>query len=109
MRISTYSSNEYESLFLAYLIPNAETGTAYHYSLQKKVENSNRLYEIRAASCQIIAHPTLTSLNTCRPVKGISVGKHHSLCWDEQGELYSWGCRSLGLGFGSLPADVLLD
>lgn len=104
LRISTYSSCEAEALLLAYLVPHAAPGTAFHYSLLKKVENSNRLYEIKPAACQVLAHPTLTALPTLRPVRGVSVGRHHSLCWDDQGGLFAWGGRSLGLGLGGLPA-----
>jgi alpha-tubulin suppressor-like RCC1 family protein len=93
-------------LLFAYLVPDVQEATVFHYSLEKKVENSNRLYEIKAEMCEIIAHPTLTTIKTARSIKGISIGRHHSLCWDAEGQLFSWGCRSLGLGYGSLPSDV---
>lgn len=35
------------------------------------------------------------------------MGKYHTLCWDEHGGIYSWGSRSLALGFDSLPDEDL--
>lgn len=51
----------------------------------------------------------MNTIKTLKLVKGISVGKHHSLYWDEDGSLYSWGSRSLALGYGELPSDVLFN
>ncbi len=32
-------------------------------------------------------------------IKGVSIGTHHCLCWDIQGSLFSWGKKSLALGY----------
>jgi alpha-tubulin suppressor-like RCC1 family protein len=78
---------------MAYLITSADEGNFFYYSLEKKVENSNRLYEIRNTARKIMGHPTLTSVPVTRTVKENSVGRLHSLYWDGQEHLYSWGCR----------------
>ena len=41
-------------------------------------------------------------------VVGISVGKVHCMCWDVQGMLYTWGNRSLALGYDDLPQEVIV-
>lgn len=46
----------------------------------------------------------MNKMRVGKVVKGVSVGKHHSLLWDNEGKLYSWGCRSLALGYGHLPS-----
>ena len=64
---------------------------------------------MRNAAKEIIGYPTLNRMKVNRVVKGISVGKHHSLFWDNEGKLYSWGCRSLALGYGHLPSEDLIE
>ena len=44
MKISTFNTSEYDDLFMAYRITSAEEGAFFYYSLEKKVENSNRLF-----------------------------------------------------------------
>ncbi len=86
---------------------SVEEGTLYYYNLDKKILNSNIFYEIKGQSKEIIGYPIMNTIKSLRIVKGISVGKHHSLYWDEDGSLYSWGSRSLALGYGELPSDVV--
>lgn len=28
----------------------------------------------------------------------MSIGKYHGLVWSESGQLFGWGCKTLGLG-----------
>ena len=37
------------------------------------------------------------------------MGKYHNLLWDCQGKLYSWGCKSIALGYSSLPAQEIIE
>jgi hypothetical protein len=39
-------------------------------------------------------------------INGLSIGKNHCLCWDNEGKLFSWGCRSIALGYNDLPDAV---
>lgn len=39
-------------------------------------------------------------------VVGISVGKFHCMCWDISGCLFTWGNRSIALGYEELPHEV---
>jgi len=55
---------------------------------------------------QIIGYPTGLTINCKKIIKGLSVGRYYTLCWDEYGRLYSWGCKSLGLGYGEMPDEV---
>ena len=32
-------------------------------------------------------------------IVGISVGKFHCMCWDVDGKLYTWGNKSIALGY----------
>lgn len=76
------------------------------YCPQPKVDNSNRLYHFSAAHAKIIGYPTRDVIETPAKIKGISIGASHCLCWDHNGYLYSWGSKSLGLGYTQLPTDV---
>jgi alpha-tubulin suppressor-like RCC1 family protein len=104
-RINTYASCQFDALFEAFLI-QAAPPDAFHYSPEKKVDNSNRLYHIDSRTSVITGYPTAQAVRMPTRVKGISVGKYHCLCWDDAGKLYSWGCRSLGLGYGVFPSEV---
>lgn len=46
-----------------------------------------------------MAYPTMEKNIMKNKVVGISVGKFHCMCWDIVGLLYTWGNRSLALGF----------
>ena len=47
----------------------------------------------------IVAYPTQQTFTMKNKVIGISVGKFHCMCWDSVGLLYTWGNRSLALGY----------
>ena len=57
---------------------------------------------------KINGYPTLDVINVRNKILGISVGQHYCLCWDNNGQLYSWGSRSIGLGYIQLPTDVFI-
>jgi hypothetical protein len=108
-KLNTFGSNDYDSLFEVYLIDNSFSSDFYFYSPEKKIDNLNRLYFINQMENQIIGYPTGLMMNFNKNVKGLSVGKHYTLCWDDQGKLYSWGSKSLGLGYGYMPDEVTFD
>lgn len=58
---------------------------------------------------QIIGYPTGLTIDYKKNIKGLSVGKYYTLCWDDQGKLYSWGSKSLGLGYGVMPNEVTFN
>ncbi len=66
------------------------------------------MYRITDNGRTVIGYPTMEKFDFNSKIVGISVGKYHSLCWDQFGILYSWGTRSLGLGFDNLPDDDLI-
>ena len=43
-----------------------------------------------------------------KKINGISVGKFHCMAWDEHGSLYTWGNRTIALGFKKLPRDKVI-
>jgi alpha-tubulin suppressor-like RCC1 family protein len=66
----------------------------YYYNY----ESYNKLYEI--SSAMIVGYPSFSHIHINKKVRGISGSKYHSLCWDEEGKIYSWGFSSLALGYG---------
>lgn len=43
--------------------------------------------------------PTVGIVNCNFRIKGVCMSKYHNLCWDFDGKIYSWGHRSVGLGY----------
>lgn len=66
-------------------------------SLRKKDKNKSDVIEEETYS--VIGYPTQQTFRMKNKVIGISAGKFHCLCWDSAGLLYSWGNRSLALGY----------
>ena len=107
-KLNTFGSNDYDRYFEVFLITNSVHCDFYVYSPEKKVDNLNRLYFVNHMERQILGYPTGLRINTKKVVKGLSVGKYYTLCWDEMGKLYSWGSKSLGLGYGEIPIQVTI-
>jgi hypothetical protein len=42
-----------------------------------------------------------------RKAKGISIAKEHIFCWDNDGQLYGWGFKSIALGIYSASSEVI--
>ena len=58
---------------------------------------------------QLISYPSRTTISLPTSPKGLSFGKHLILYWDDDGNLYSWGCRSIALGYGSIPNEEFIS
>ena len=101
-----FSTSNFDSLFQVYSIPGASNDDIFEYTPQKKADNSNRLYHFDSYDMKINGFPTGDVIEMQRKILGISVGQNYCLCWDSQGQLYSWGSRSIGLGYVQLPTDV---
>jgi hypothetical protein len=89
----------FDSLFEVYSIPGSAMEDIYHYCPEQKVDNSNRLYYFDSASLKLRGYPTGEVFNFKKKIKGVSIGPYYCLCWDYEGALYSWGTKSIGLGY----------
>lgn len=70
----------------------------FYYSHNQKINSSAVIYHLTKHN-SIITYPAHTQLSFKKKIAGISLGKYHNLIWDFQGKLYSWGCRSIALGY----------
>ena len=55
------------------------------------------------AATRIIGYPSKNIFYVKEKVVGISIGKYHSMCWSSEGSVYTWGNRSIALGYEDLP------
>jgi len=65
-----------------FIITNCSNADFYVYTPEKKVDNLNRLYLVNQKEKQILGYPTGLTISTKKVVKGLSVGKYYTLCWD---------------------------
>lgn len=100
------AASNFDSLFEVFSIAGSEIEDVFCYCPEKKVDNSNRLYYFDSSILKINGYPTGTVLGMKRNIRGMSVGKYYCLCWDDEGSLFSWGCKSIGLGYIKLPNEV---
>ncbi len=79
--------------------------TSFYFSSLKKIENNTKLYQICNginkvySNSYIVCYPFANRIQMKDIIRGISVSKYHSLCWNDRGKLYSWGLKSFGLGY----------
>lgn len=60
---------------------------------------NSHLNEINQEVYSIFAFPTQENIFMKNKIVGISVGRVHIMCWDSSGNLFSWGNRSIALGY----------
>lgn len=53
----------------------------------------------------MISYP-IKQITPIPKIAGISIGKYHNLSWTEEGKLYSWGLKSIALGYSYIPDTV---
>jgi alpha-tubulin suppressor-like RCC1 family protein len=69
----------------------------------------NLVYQLTNHSHTLIMHPTQKRIDFKTKLAGVSLGKYHNLAWDCEGKLYSWGCRSIALGYSALPEEETVE
>jgi alpha-tubulin suppressor-like RCC1 family protein len=71
----------------------------FFFSTLKKAANENCLFSVKAGQPEIlVSYPQMNKFSVGTRIVGLSIGQFHKLCWDANGKLYSWGCKSLALG-----------
>lgn len=75
----------------------------YYFASAQKITPDTLLYQLTNHSQTLLLHPSQTRIDLKRAIAGLSLGKYHNLAWDREGRLYSWGCRSVALGYSTLP------
>jgi alpha-tubulin suppressor-like RCC1 family protein len=74
-------------------------GDVFSFSACRRPTNEITLYSLLKHENTIVGFPGGKRLNFSKRVVGVSAGKAHCLCWDEAGTLFSWGERSIALGY----------
>ena len=47
---------------------------------------------------ELLSLPTGKKMKIPSKPVGVSISKYHGLIWTEDGKLWGWGCKNLGLG-----------
>lgn len=61
-KISNFSCSKYDSMFGTFLIHSVNQHDIFHYTPERKFENSNRLYHINNTDGIILGYPTLQTI-----------------------------------------------
>ncbi len=69
----------------------------------------NLVYQLTNNSQSLIMQPTHKRIDFKTKLAGLSLGKYHNLAWDSDGKLYSWGRRSIALGYSALPDEEVVE
>jgi hypothetical protein len=73
----------FDSLFEVYSISSSDLEDIYEYCPEKKADNSNRLYYFDANNLRITGYPTRQTIEVKHTIKGLSIGQHYCLGWDD--------------------------
>lgn len=80
----------------------------YFFAHGQKITSENIVYQLANEGQALLLHPSLNKIDLQKKVVGLSLGKYHNLAWDCEGRLYSWGCRSIALGYSALPDEEVV-
>jgi alpha-tubulin suppressor-like RCC1 family protein len=81
----------------------------YYFAHGQKIATENLVYQLTDHAQALLLHPTRARIPFPTKLAGVSLGKYHNLAWDREGRLYSWGCRSIALGYAALPEEEVVE
>lgn len=100
------SRHQYSHLFDVFKISETHKNDKFYFSTLKKAADKKSLLRVsHKEPSKINIYPDKEIKELKENIVGLSIGKYHSMCWDDKGKLYSWGCKSLALGHETLPEE----
>jgi hypothetical protein len=83
-----------------------EENEKYFYTPSQITAFEDSAYALAEEEKTVVGFPSCRKIKMGIKVSGLSLGKYHCLLWDANGALYSWGCKSIALGYSVFPEQV---